>query len=135
MQPLGVDRGLTLSKLTQNSSRTIVQNIVREQIKLIDSAILSAHTSGFNRIEHQLPINFGINNMVKSDAQIMVYSEVILLLTTPEEEGGKGFTDVWIDITVAGNKAVLIVQWLNGMDSEEITERKKMIASHALRRK
>ena len=135
MQPLGVDRGLTLSRLTQNSSRSVIQNIVREQIKLIDAAIISAHTSGFSKIEHQLPINFGINNMMKADAQIMVYSEIILLLTTPEEDGGKGFTDVWIDITTAGNKAVLIVQWLNGMDNEEITERKKMIANHALRRK
>ena len=135
MQPLGVDRGLTLSRLTQNSSRSVIQNIVREQIKLIDAAIISAHTSGFSKIEHQLPINFVINNMMKADAQIMVYSEIILLLTTPEEDGGKGFTDVWIDITTAGNKAVLIVQWLNGMDNEEITERKKMIANHALRRK
>ena len=135
MQPLGVDRGLTLSRLTQNSSRTVIQNIVREQLKLIDAAIISAHHSGFNKIEHQLPVNFGINNMVKADAQIMIYSEIIMLLTTPEEQGGKGFDHVWIDITPVGNNATLIIQWLNGMDNEEILDRKKMIASRALRRK
>lgn len=135
MQPLGVDRGMTLSRLTQNSSRSVIQTIVREQIKMIDAAIISAHTSGFNTIEHQLPINFGINNMVKSDAQIMVYSELLLLLTTSEEDGGKGFEHVRVDIATSGNKATLIIQWINGMDGEEMTERKKMIAQYSTKKK
>lgn len=135
MQPLGVDRGITLSRLTQNSSRSIIQNIVREQIKMIDAAIISAHSSGFNTIEHQLPINFGINNMIKLDAQVMVYSELLLLLTTSEDEGGKGFEHVKIDISPSGNKAVLIIQWVNGMDNEEMMERKKMIAEYSIKRK
>jgi hypothetical protein len=135
MQPLGVDRGMTLSKLTQNSSRSVIQNIVREQIKMIDAAIISAHTSGFNTVEHQLPINFGINNMVKADSQIMVYSELLLLLTTSEDEGGKGFEHVRIDIAPSGNKANIIIQWVNGMDSEEMIERKKMIAQFSLKKK
>jgi hypothetical protein len=135
MQPLGVDRGLTLSRLTQNSSRNVIQNIVREQIKLIDAAIISAHSSGFNTIEHQLPINFGINNMVKADAQVMIYSELILLLTSSEEDGGKGFEHVRIDISPSGTKAILIIQWINGMDNEELIERKKLIANHSLRKK
>jgi hypothetical protein len=135
MQPLGVDRGITLSRLTQNSSRSIIQNIVREQIKMIDAAIISAHSSGFNTIEHQLPINFGINNMIKLDAQIMVYSELLLLLTASEEEGGKGFDHVKIDISPSGNKATLIIQWVNGMDNEEMIERKNMIEQHSVKRK
>lgn len=133
MQLLGVDRGLTLGRLTQNSSRTIVQNIVREQIKLIDGEITTAHHSGFNTVEHQLPSNFALNNMVKSDAQVMIYSELLYLLTTPEDEGGKGFEHVKINLS--GNEATLIIRWVNGMDNEEMSERKKLIGQYTVKPK
>jgi hypothetical protein len=131
MQPLGVDRGVTLSRLTQNSSRAVLQNHVREQIKMIDAAITTAHHSGFNTIEHQLPTNFSLNNMQKYDAQVMVYSELLLMLTLSEEEGGKGFEDVRIDISSSGDRASIIVRWVNGMDSDEMSERKKLIGKYA----
>jgi hypothetical protein len=135
MQTLGVDRGMTLSRLTQNSSRAMLQNIVRDQIKMIDAAITTAHTSGFGRIEHELPTNFALNNMQKADAQLMVYSEVLLLLTMSEESGGKGFEHVKIDIAPAGNKAILIVQWINGIDNEEMSARKELIERYLMTRK
>lgn len=130
MQPLGVDRGITLSRLTQNSSRAVLQNHVREQIKMIDAAITTAHHSGFSMIEHQLPTNFSLNNMQKIDAQVMVYSELLLMLTLSEEEGGKGFEHVKIDISPSGDKASIIVQWVNGMDNDEMAERKKLIGQY-----
>lgn len=136
IESLKVDRGLTLSKLTQNSSRSIVRGIIKEQIKFIDSKILTAHNSGFNQIEHELPINFGINNMDKSNAQIMVYSEIIYMLTLPEAEGGKGFEEdnVTIEISAAGEHAVLWIKWMNGMDVDEQSLRKQIIRRHGLKR-
>jgi hypothetical protein len=135
MEHLNIERGLTLSKLTATSSRKIVENIIHEQLKMIDAKILTAHNAGFNQVEHELPINFGVNNLAKSDAQIMIYSEIITIMTTPEEMGGKGFDNVWIDISPSGLKASLHIKWMNGMDDEEKQQRRAIIRQRSLHKK
>lgn len=117
--------GLTARELFAKSDRRIIQEIVREQVKLIDAAITSAHTAGFNQIEQELPVNFSINNMNKSDAQTMIYSEILMIYKNPEDRGGKGFDNVTIDYTVS--KAYLHIRWLNGMDPDEKERRRQII--------
>lgn len=117
--------GLTARELFAKSDRKIIQEIVKEQVKLIDAAINTAHSAGFSQIEQELPTNFNINNMSKSDAQTMIYSELIMIYKNPEEQGGKGFEDVSIDYTAT--KAFLHIKWLNGMDPAEKERRKRII--------
>ncbi len=126
---LRVERGLTLSRLTANSSRKIIENIISDQLKSIDAEIVTAHTSGFNQISHELPSNFGVNNLAKADAQIMIYSEILIKMTTSEEEGGKGFSNTTIELS-ANDAAILHVKWMNGMDAEERANRRQIIQQH-----
>ena len=122
-------RGLVMSSLMRESNRYIIKHIVQEQVRVIDAKILTAHKAGFNYVEHELPINFNINNMDKSDSQTIIYSEIIEKYITPEAAGGKGFTDVKIDGSTA--KATLYIKWLNGMDDDERVRRKRLISQHA----
>jgi hypothetical protein len=123
-------RGLTARSLFQKSNREIIRTIVQDQVKSIDSQISAAHSSGFNHIEHELPVNFNINNLDKADAQTMIYSEILSIYKSPEPEG-KGFDKVYIDL---GVKKTLHIHWLNGMDDEERARRRQMILACALPR-
>ena len=125
-RPSVVSKGLTQRELFAKSDRRIVQDNVQDQIKLIDTSILTAHAAGFNHIEHELPTNFPINNLDKSDAQTMIYSEILMLYKNPESQGGKGFEKVYID---GGAKSILHIYWLNGMDENERARRKEFIYS------
>lgn len=131
-EPLNVERGITFGRLTANSSRNIIANIVSEQIKMIDAKIVTAHTAGFNKIAYELPINFGVNNLAKADAQLIIYSELLSIYSKSEEEGGKGFNKVAIDIDRSGTSATFFVQWMNGMDEEEREQRRKIITQFAI---
>ncbi len=119
-------KGVTIRELYSKSNRKIIDEIVRVQVKIIDASILIAHSSGFNYIEHELPVNFNINNLDKADAQTMVYSEILLIYTKPEPEG-KGFENIHIDV---GLKPVLQINWLNGMDDMERSRRIDIIRKH-----
>lgn len=116
-------KGLTASSLHANSDRRIIEEIVSDQIKSIDIRIQTAHSSGFSQIAYELPTNFQINNMSKTDAQTMIYSEILLIYKNSEVEGGKGFNQVNIDL----GKSTLHVAWLNGMDDDERARRRKVI--------
>lgn len=117
-------RGITIKDLYKMSDRSITRELVEKQVLLIDQAILTAHQSGFNYIEHDLPTEFNINNMSKADAQTLIYSELVLKYKKPESEGGKGFDLTTIDI---GIKSKLCIKWLNGMDNDEREERKRIL--------
>jgi hypothetical protein len=120
--------GLTASSLYKKSNRSIIDIQVTEQAKAIDAQIQTAHQSGFNIIKYELPTNFSINNMEKSDAQILIYSMILELYTKSEDNGGKGFSDVTID---PGPKTFIIVKWLNGMDVDEKNARLKLIKDYS----
>jgi hypothetical protein len=126
-------RGLTVSSLMKNSNRFIVQNIVQDQMRIIDAKISTAHQSGFDSITHELPVNFNINNMDKSESQTLIYSELISIYSTPERDGGKGFTN--ISIEGGATKTTLYIQWINGMDEKEKEQRQKIIRDHMIRKK
>lgn len=126
-------RGVTASSLMKQSNRHIINTIVQDQIKIIDAKISIAHQAGFDHIEHDLPINFSINNMDKSDAQTIIYSELINIYTRSEGSGGKGFPDTYIDGGIS--KTVLHIYWLNGMDDIERERRQKIIRDHSIARK
>lgn len=121
-------KGITARTLFKNSNREIIKNIIQDQIRIIDAKIQVAHSSGFDSITHELPINFIINNMSKSDAQLLIYSELITTYKNPEPDG-KGFRDVHIDL---GSKPMLYIKWINGMDDEERRRRYKIITRCAM---
>jgi ferredoxin-fold anticodon binding domain-containing protein len=116
-------RGITVASLMKQSNRNIVQTIVQDQIKIIDAKISTVHAGGGNQIDHELPTNFNLNNMNKSDAQTLIYSEIIMTYLN------KGFSDTYIDL---GLKPHLYVKWLNGMDATERERRQKIIKDHLL---
>ncbi len=119
-----VSKGLTQRELFARSDRRIIQEIVSEQERVIDTAILTAHKAGFNQIEHELPQNFNINNLDKADAQTLIYSEILMMYKKPEGQGGKEVESVTIDV---GIKPMLHIKWLNGMDDDERHVRKEYI--------
>jgi len=104
--------------------------VIREQITLIDSAITTAHCSGFNHVVHELPSNFNINNLDKKDAQTLIWSEILMTYKNPESLGGKGFESVRIEV---GSRPLLHITWLNGMDDAERKRRKEFILACATR--
>lgn len=124
-------RGLTVTALNKHSPRQLIQNIVTEHIRLIDALIIRAHQSGFDHVEYELPVTFGINNMDKSDAQMLIYSELIDIYTRPESDGGKGFNHIGIDL---GIRPKLHITWLNGMSDAERTRRNHVIDKHLIRK-
>lgn len=123
-------RGVTASTLTRQSNRPIIQSIVQDQMKIIDAKIITAHQAGFNCIEYELPVNFNINNVDKSDAQTLVYSEILKFYSDLETNGGKGFVNTYID--VRASKTILYINWINGMNDAERERRQQIIRNHIL---
>jgi len=123
--------GLTADDLLQKSDLRIVHDIVQQQIKLIDAQIINNHTMGFDQIAYDLPVNFQINAMNKSDAQTLIYSELLMIYSGPPPKG-KGFPYVAIDL---GEKSTMHIKWRNGMNSDERRSRQAYIQSHKLQPK
>lgn len=117
--------GLTADELLQKSDRRIIHDIVQQQIKLIDAQITNAHTMGFDQITYELPVNFQINAMSKSDAQTLIYSELLMIYSEPSPKG-KGFDSVAIDLS---EKSTMFIKWRNGMNSDERKSRQAYINS------
>ena len=115
--------GLTARELFAKSDRRVAEFYVKDQIKIIDAAITRAHQGGLNYVEHELPVNFPIHNLSKSDAQTLIYSELLMIYKSPEPIG-KGFEKVVIDL---GPRSVIKLSWLNGLDNEEKTSRQEFI--------
>jgi len=124
MKKITPTRGITAKDLLKNSEYSVIKTQVEELITSIDAAIQKAHSSGFNSTTYPLPTNFGANNLSKSEAQVLAYSEILMVYKEPHPIG-KGFDDVTIDI---GEKPMLNIRWVNGMDENEKAERKKYIA-------
>ena len=120
--------GLTASKLSKQSNRAIINSIVKKQIEIIDAKITTAHQSGFNSIKHELPDTFVIANMDKSDAQIMIYYQILLIYNKPESQGGKGIN---ARIQNTGVNNILLLAWLNGMTDEERKQKKALISKYS----
>ncbi len=116
-------KGITAKQLFAKSDNRIIQDIVLEQVKIIDAQLLIAHGAGFNQITHELPTNFSINSMNKEDAQIMIYSELLMMYKNPEPTG-KGFEKVYLELN---DKKLMHIHWINGMDQNDREVRKKYI--------
>lgn len=112
---------VTAKNLFQNSSRSVIKNIVDEQVRIIDAKILSAHSAGFNHVAHELPVSFSINNMTKSDIQMLVYSELIEIYKE------KGF-----DVNIEYNYYIHIY-WSNGITDDERKYRMDIIKQHSMK--
>jgi len=108
-------KGLTASVLYKKSNRNIIDDIVRAQLSIIDSAILEAHQAGRSELRYTLPTVFTIGTMSNVDAQICIYHDLLQLYKLSEPTG-KGFVDTYIDTAI---KPTLVVRWVNGMTKDE----------------
>jgi hypothetical protein len=125
MKKITPTRGIIAKELLKNSEYSVIKNQVDELITSIDAAIEKAHSSGFNSTRYPLPTNLGANNLSKADAQVLAYSEILMIYKEPPPVG-KGFDDVTID---GGETPTLCIRWVNGMDETEKAERKRYIAN------
>jgi hypothetical protein len=122
-----VNVGLRAKTLYSNTYQPIVQSHVEQLITTIDAQIQTCHNAGYDTADFVLPVTFDINGMSKKDAQILIYSELIMIYTMPEADGGKGFTNATIVNTA---KPTFRVKWINGMNEEERKHRMQLIKDH-----
>ncbi len=123
MQPVTQNRGMTARDLYRKTDTGVLQDVITEQIRTIDSAIMSAHSAGMNSTSHELPVSFNINHMPVSDAQTLVYSELLMIYSSPEPHG-KDYPIVKI---IMGPRSYIHIGWINGLDADEKAARKKII--------
>ena len=107
--------GVTYEGLAASSNHSVVRAIVRRHIELIDAAIATAHTAGFSSITYDLPSSFDINNLSKADAQLVVYTDLIM---TYKKE--KGFAKTYIEWNQQSRDpyVALHIEWSNGLDRQ-----------------
>ncbi len=120
-------KGITIQTLRGVSNNDIVKCIIEDAIRIIDAKITTAHSAGHSSISYELPNNFGINNLDKADAQILIYSELLSIYKNPIDTGGKGFTNTTIEI---GPVSFLYVSWNNGMTDAERESRKQLLKAN-----
>jgi hypothetical protein len=116
---------VTSGQLNKNTSRKKdFDYIVREQLQLIDSKLLSTEQKwGKNIISHELPQNLQTSGIKKIDAQRIVYSSIIRSLSD------RGFT---VKILIKKDCARLFVAWVTKLEQDEIEEMTNIINEHAL---
>jgi uncharacterized protein YjbK len=120
----------TASNLRQRSNRSVISDIVKNNVRNIDTKIETAHGKGLDTIRYELPTKFGMLNMDKVDQQLLIYSELIKLYSSEEPEG-RGL-DVEYEVSDDENgskKHVLKISWLNGMSDAERAKRKDILRS------
>lgn len=115
---------VTQRRLFERSDRRTIHSIISEQTRVVDAAIQTAHEAGFSHVDHELPTVFQLANFDKSDAQLLIYSELVSLYKRDEAEGGRGFEDVTITI---GPRSYLHIVWVNGMEEDERAMRRRII--------
>jgi hypothetical protein len=125
-----MQRGLTFSKLNNNKVMAQVRLCVQEQAAIIDGKITTAHSAGYNIVEHDLPTSFNVPSVSMSDAQLLVYSELVRLYAQPEPSG-KGFKDLIID--TAGTRPVMVLRWINHVNEAEMKNRRELLQSYTRR--
>jgi hypothetical protein len=124
--------GLTINTLLKNSNKSITDQIVIDQIRLIDAKISTAHSNGFSRIEHELPVNFIVNNLSPIDSQLLIYSDLLRMYITPIDQGGKGFKSV--HIIGLEDTPKFCVSWVNGMTEQDRKIRMDLINEYTKKR-
>ena len=117
VKPIGVTAG-ELAKRAAIAGMVEQIIIITEQI---NSQIDMAHAAGCSTTRYELPVNFAFSNITKSDAQTMVYSELIGIFDK------KGFN---VTLSKNQNKPTIILSWLNSIDNDDIKRRKEYIAKH-----
>ncbi len=124
-------RGLTAKDLTAKSDNRIIQDFVQKLVISIDAEIASLNKAGLSLCRYELPTNIPVNNLSKTDVQTVVYSELLLIYSNPEDAGGKGFDRVYIDLQ--GQKTFIQIHWMNGITDADRATRKAIISKHQLR--
>lgn len=115
--------GITAKDLQSRTNYRIINEIVQAHIQSIDTHINLAHASGRNYVIYELPSNFSINNLSNADAKLLVYTELLKVLTSPVPSG-KGFKNVKIKL---GAKSFLYIKWEDGLLSKAEKENRYAI--------
>ena len=110
--------GVTLESLNSRP-KTEQMRIVRDIVRVVDSAIVHAHSLNINHTQYELDIVYDIPGLSKEDARLFVYSEVIDIYTK------KGFTD--IKLFQEATKTILQLNWVNSLPDDERIRRKQIV--------
>lgn len=98
---------------------------IRSLIKSIDSGIVLTNTAGKDTFTYDLPTTFDIPRLPRADAQIMVYSELIKVYTSPQ----RGFA---VKI-IPGVRPKIVLAWKHGITDAEKDARIELINAHTSR--
>lgn len=109
------DDYLTAEMLRTNyDRRDIIRGIVENQIKSIDQRITRAYQAGNCKLEVDIPLVYNLNNMSLSDAQTLIFTELLAHYMT-------AFPGTKIEITPSYTK--LHVIWDNGLSEDDRNKR------------
>lgn len=125
-KPTLVIPGISCRELIAQSGRKSAKKILDSLVDTIDKLVATAHTAGKNSIVYDLPVIFDIKNLNKQDSSTLIYSELLSVYKSAYPMG-KEFPEVYIQITK--EKAILTLEWYNGMSEEERKRRKEFINS------
>jgi hypothetical protein len=114
--------GITVSTLYKKTNSYLLREFVRNHINLIDSRIIAAHNAGLNGVTYELPTTVAIGNMDLADAQMLAYSELIMIYRDPIPKG-KGFR---VRITL-GPVSYLHIYWDASISPAEKARRQAVI--------
>jgi hypothetical protein len=97
---------------------------IRDIVRSIDTGISVANASGKEMFVYDLPTTFDCIRVPRADAQILVYSELIRIYTSPH----RGFTVKF----VPGTRPKLGVSWKHGIPDSEKETRVNLIKSYTV---
>lgn len=121
-----LSNGVTIDFL--NKPRPESKKIVRDIVKNIDEAILSANNLSMNQITFTLENAYTVRGYNNHDATLFVYSEIIEIYKS------KGFTDITL-MPRKDSCTDLIIKWTGFLTDEEKKRRKDIIDSVSILKK
>jgi hypothetical protein len=101
--------------------KVIVTDNVRELLYKINTCIIDGFQQGKSKIQFQLPINFSIDdpNIKNKDVQTSIYYKIVSEL---ERKNYK------VRLVFYKNHTILVVDWLQYIDQDELTKMREKIA-------
>ena len=104
------------------AQKKAISREITQILRSMDDELKIAHESGKYKAQIKVPINFGIPFMTNTNAQRLIYSEILKSLIRrgfhPSIEIGKSFTVFWIS-------------WLSDEEKSEIKMQNELLAKYA----
>ena len=123
--------GLLASDLENTNGFADAIEACRTIVKLVDDHIQEQHYAGYSHADTVVPQTVEVSGMPPCDAQLFVYSELLMLYPgSPDDRPpGKGFKNVKLIVKPGprGDEWILHTEWKNAMTPEQRREKKEII--------